>query len=90
MASAVCSTPLTSRARHLERMGAHRRGARQALAQPLRLVVVHQEADAAAMHAVDRHVEREEAVQRLQHEAVAAERDDDVGILGARIAVKRA
>ncbi len=42
-------------------------------------IVVHQEADRAAIHAVDRDAAAEEAVQRLQHEAVAAECDDDVG-----------
>jgi len=43
---------------------------------------VHQEADRAAMHAVDRHMAVEKAVQRLEHEAVAAEGHDDVGLFG--------
>ena len=51
-----------------------------ALGQPRRqvilAVVVHQEADAAAIHAVDRQVAAEAAVLRLQHEAVAAQRHD--------------
>ena len=49
-------------------------------------VVVHQEADRAAVHAVDRHAVVHEAVQRLQHVPVAAERDDGVG-LGRRRAL---
>src|SRR5258708_17695439 len=70
-------------------MGAHRHGAREALAQALGLVAVHEEADAAAMHAVDGQSQLEIAVQRLQHEAIAAERDDDAGVLGRRVAVER-
>src|SRR5271156_5362351 len=37
---------------------------------------------AAAMHAEDRHPPRKEMMQGLQHEAVAAQRNDDFGILG--------
>ena len=51
--------------------------------------VVHQEADGAAVHAVDRLARVHEPMQGLQHEAVAAERDDDVGGLGIDIAVAR-
>ena len=47
-------------------------------------VFVHQEADRAQIHAVDRLSRAEEGVQRLQHEAVAAQRDDDVGLVRAR------
>src|SRR5579872_6968351 len=39
------------------------------------------------MHAIDRLTRAHEAMQGLQHEAVAAERDDDVGALGRYIAV---
>ena len=59
----------------------------EALAQVLGGVVVHQEADRAAMHAVDRLAGFHELVQGLQHQAVAAERDDDVGFLRLGIAV---
>ena len=41
-------------------------------------IVVHQEADRAAVHAVDRLAGLHEVMQGLQHQAVAAERDDDV------------
>ncbi len=45
------------------------------------VVVVHQEADRAAIHAVDRHAAIEEAMQGFKHESVAAQRDDDIGVL---------
>ena len=54
----------------------------------IRLVeIVHQEADGAAVHAVDRLAGLHELVQGLQHQAVAAERDDDVGLGGGEVAV---
>ena len=43
--------------------------------------LVHQKTDRAAVHAVNRHVGSHEAVQRLQHEAIAAQRDDDARFL---------
>ena len=52
-------------------------------------IFVHQEADRAAVHAVDRLRRVHDPVQRLQHQAVAAERDDDVGVLGRAVAVAR-
>ncbi len=55
--------------------------------QMIGVVLVHQEADGAAMHAVDRLAGAHEAVQRLQHEAVAAERDDHIGGLRRGVAV---
>ena len=51
--------------------------------------LVHQEADRAAVHAEDRLLAAHEAVQHLQHQAVAAKRDDDVGVLRPGIAVAR-
>src|SRR6185437_2464419 len=45
------------------------------------LVKVHQEADAAELHAVHRQPVTKLRVQRAQHEAVAAQRDDDVSII---------
>jgi len=45
-------------------------------------VMVHQETDAAQLHAIDRLAEAAVAVQRLQHEAVAAERAQHVGVFG--------
>jgi hypothetical protein len=56
-------------------------------AQIVRRVFVHQEADGAAMHAVDRLSRVHVLVQRLQHQAVAAERDHDIGLLGVAIAI---
>ena len=49
--------------------------------------VVHQETDGAAVHAVDRLAGFHEFMQGLQHQAVAAERDDHVGVLRLGIAV---
>src|SRR5262249_36769366 len=57
------------------------------LAQAFLMKLVHQKADRAAMHAVDRLARGHELVQGLQHEAVAAERDDDVGARRIGIAV---
>ena len=51
--------------------------------------MVHQEADRAELHAVDRQAARDVPVQRAQHEAVAAERDDDRRLLDRRVAVAR-
>ena len=49
--------------------------------------LVHQEADGAAVHAVDRLPGIHEFVQGLQHQAVAAERHDHVGGLRFDIAI---
>ena len=49
--------------------------------------LVHQEADGAAMHAIDRLARMHVPVQRLQHQAVAAERHHDVGVVRIVIAV---
>ena len=53
-----------------------------ALGEVLLAELVEQEADAAAVHAEDRAVQRHVAMQRLQHEAVAAERYNHIGGLG--------
>jgi hypothetical protein len=42
--------------------------------------LVHQEADGAAMHAVDRGSRPHILVQRLQHQSVTAERHHDIGV----------
>ena len=52
-------------------------------------IFVHQEADRAAVHAVDRLRRLHRHVQGLQHQAVAAERDDDVGLVERAVAVER-
>ena len=54
----------------------------------VRAEFVHQEADRAAMHAVDRLAGAHVPVQGLQHQAVAAKRHHDVGVVGIVIAVE--
>ena len=56
-------------------------GLLQARGQVVYGELVHQETDRAPAHAVDRLALAQQAVLRLQHEAVAAERDDDVGLV---------
>ena len=61
-----------------------------AFSRSLRLVlviVVEQEADRAAIHAVDRNAAVEVAMHGLQHQAVAAQRHDGVGLGEVGIAV---
>ena len=53
------------------------------------LIVIHQETDRAELHAIDRQAARDVPVQRAQHEAVAAERDDDRCIVDRDVAVAR-
>jgi hypothetical protein len=50
-------------------------------------VLVHQEADRAAVHAVDRGLALQGVVQGLQHEAVAAEGDDHLRGFVADLAI---
>ena len=64
-------------------------GARQPLRQLFLTIFVHEKADRAAVHAVNGDMRAHEVMQRLQHEAVAAERDDDIGVFGRRIAITR-
>ena len=73
---------------HAERMQRRAVRAFQPRRQVLERERVHQEADRAPAHAVDRRALAQEAVLRLQHEAVATQSDDDVGLgrLGERIA----
>src|SRR2546426_517162 len=49
--------------------------------------LVHENPDGAAVHAVDRLARLHEPVQGLQHEPVAAERDDDLGVFGRHVAI---
>jgi len=72
---------------HAQRVQLDRVGLVQSLLQAVLVVAVHQEADVAELHAVNRQAARQEAVQGAQHEAVAAERDDDVGLVKWRVAV---
>ena len=50
-------------------------------------IFVHEEADSATVHAINGDVRVHVLMQRLKHEAIAAERDDDVGLFGRRVAV---
>ncbi len=50
-------------------------------------IFVHQKADGAAMHAVDRLAGIHEPLQGREHKPVAAERDDDVGDLRPGVAI---
>ena len=50
-------------------------------------VIVHQKADRAPVHAIDRRAILEHGMQGLQHQAVAAERHDDVGVAHRHIAI---
>ena len=73
---------------HLERPdGVGDRGV-DALAEPVLAIFVHQEADGALVHSVDAPSRTHIGMHGLQHEAVAAKRDDDFGILDPRLAVK--
>jgi len=63
--------------------------ARQALRQIVDVMMIHQKAYRAELHAVDRQSARDMAMQRAQHETVATERDDDVRLVERRIAVTR-
>ncbi len=56
--------------------------------QIVRAELVHQKADGAAMHAVDRLARTHVLVQRLQHQSVATERHHDIGLSGIVIAVE--
>ena len=60
---------------------------REALRQTVLGELVHQEADGSLVHAVDGFGGAHEAVLRLQHQPVAAERHDHVGLLRIDAAV---
>ena len=72
---------------HAERMDDALLGCRQPLDQGILAVFIHQEADGAAVHAVDRLAGIHKSVQGLQHQAIPAERDDNVGMRWVHIAV---
>jgi hypothetical protein len=74
---------------HAQRVDVGGVSRREALAEPVLLIVVHQEADGAEVHAVDRHAAVHDAVQRLKHQPIAAERDDHVGTIEAGLTVAR-
>ena len=82
---------------HLARMidGAHRQrmnGIDLGAGEPFsagrpHMIVVGQEADRAAVHSIDRDAVVHVLVQGLQHQPVAAQRDDGVGLFGRDVAV---
>jgi hypothetical protein len=74
-------------ARILQRVQLDRRRPFQAFQQPLGPVLVHHEPDRAAVHAEDRHPARHIVVQRLEHQPVAAQRHDHVGLALVDVAV---
>ena len=87
MARYSCVLPVGVARAHDQRTDQGGLGGGEALAQALLAKLVHQEADRAAMHAVERLARGHELVQGPQHESVAAERHDDVGLLGLGVAV---
>ena len=87
MARCSCVRPCASRARITSGWMTVICAAASRSARPVLDEFVHQEADGAAVHAVDRLAGFHELVQGLQHQAVAAERDDHVGFRGVGIAV---
>ena len=52
-------------------------------------VLVHEKADGAPVHAIDGLAEGADVFQRLEHETVAAEGDDHVGVRGVALTVQR-
>lgn len=64
---------------HLQRVEIILDRLRDALVQPLGREIIHQEADRAAVHPIDHLAAVHRVMQRLQHEAVAAQRHDDIG-----------
>src|SRR5262249_32997982 len=75
-------------ASHAQGMDRCRLRRREPLAQVGFGKVVHEETDRAAVHAVDRLAARNETVQRLQHDAVSAERHYDIGLVRSRFALE--
>ena len=65
---------------HRQRADLRRLGFFKALQKAVFLVGVHQEPDRAPVHAVDRLAALHGGMQALEHEAVAAQGDDHVGV----------
>jgi hypothetical protein len=72
---------------HRERMKAADLGPLQATDEIVLVIFVHQEPDGASVHAVNRYAVVHVAVQGLQHQAIAAERDDGVGLVWGYVPV---
>ena len=73
---------------HHERMDDRGEGGSEPLPKAVFGIIVHQKPDRTAIHAVDRLRRVDRAVEGLQHQAVAAEGDDDVSLLGRNVAIK--
>ena len=63
-----------------QRVQAGMLGIGQASGQIILAELIHQEADRAEIHAVDLRPGPHRCVQGFEHHAIAAERDDDVGL----------
>ena len=86
-AEAVLDLAVAALGAHAQRMERHRDGLGQTLQQAVLLVGIEQEADRTEVHAVDRHRALDARVQGFEHEAVAAERHDDVRPIGRHVLV---
>jgi hypothetical protein len=73
---------------HAQRVQFHDIGLVQPFLQFVLAKAVHQEPDEPDLHAVNRQPGWQEPVQGTQHEAVSAERDDDIGLVEAALAVR--
>ncbi len=74
---------------HPQGMDVGKLGGGDPLQQAVFTVVVHQEPDRAAVHAVDGAAIGQVAMQDLQHETVAAQRYDDIGLVLGHSAIAR-
>ena len=84
----LCMTIAVDIARlHDERVDAAHLGTREARQQIVLAVLVHQEPDRAPIHSINRDAIVEVLVQRLQHEAIAAQRHDGIGRLRRHVAI---
>ncbi len=72
---------------HQQRMDDRGLGLGDAIAQAALAIFVHEKADRAAVHAVDRLARPHEAMQRAQHQPVAPQRHEAVGVLRRNVAI---
>ena len=73
---------------HVQGMDDRAFSGRNAVCEAILAELVHEEADRAAIHPVNRLLRTEEAMQRLQHEAVAAESHDHIRLVRVDIAIE--
>ena len=79
MASSSTSAPPRTRRLHAQWAQGGGGGPVEALREPVYFEAVHEEADRPAVHAEDGDPELHVPVERIEHEPVSAERDDDIG-----------